>query len=162
MPVLLSDVLKEMSKAVQTANFILDQMSADMYISQGYRKDERTVRENGAGSLSDVDNDVLTPITYSINLPIATQADNQEKTVESKQVNIPITALFHHNTMQLEEVDVTIRFESEDIVEEGLMVNLKSENAPDENSVNKITLHYRKNPAPEGIARMDTYHCQNL
>lgn len=162
MSVLLSDVLKEMSKAVQTANFILDHMSADAYISQGYKKDNNMTQSNGPEYPSYANHGVLTPLTYSINLPISPQNNNQEQSVESKQLNIPITALFHHSTMQLEEVDVTIRFESEDIVEEGLMVNLKSENTSNENNVNKITLHYKKSSAPEGIARMDNYHCQNM
>lgn len=162
MSVLLSDVLKEMSKAVQNANFILDQMSADTYISQGYQKNENIVQESGTEFSSGANNGVLTPLTYSINLPVSPQDNNREQAVESKQLNIPVAALFHHSTMQLEEVDVTIRFESEDIVEEGLMVNLKSENTSDENNINKITLHYKKNPAPEGIARMDNYHCQNM
>lgn len=162
MSVLLSNVLKEMSKAVQNANFILDQMSADTYISQGYQKKENIVQENGIEFSADAKNGVLIPLTYTINLPVLPQDNDQEQAVESKQLNIPVTSLFHHGTMQLEEVDVTIRFESEDIVEEGLMVNLKSENTCDENNINKITLHYKKNPAPEGIARMDNYHCQNM
>ncbi len=153
----ISHVVDDIAKAVQNANFILDQMAAEMYLKQGYQKG--TVAE---------DEDMLIPIVHKIQLSdsgsnkIQMSVAGNENVI--RHVEVPVTALIHHGTMQLENVDVTLRFKADREADGALMVDLKPDKNSEDSSdiISEMKLHFQRAEPPEGMARIDMKHYQKL
>lgn len=153
----ISHVVDNIAKAVQNANFILDQMAAEMYLKQGYQKG--TVAE---------DEEVLIPIVHKIQLSDSGSNEMQMGVAGDENVirhiEVPVTALIHHSTMQLENVDVTLRFKADREADDTLMIDLK----PDKNNedlsdiISEMKLHFQRAEPAEGMARIDMKHYQKL
>lgn len=148
----LSKLMEDISRSVQNSNFLLEQMASEMYLQNGYQKnlvhgEKGTDFANGA-------KEVLVPVTYSIRL---------NAPGENKELKVPATALMHHSTMQLEQVDVTLRFSvSGETGDQGILVDVKSKLLENSDKISEMKLHYQRDSASEGIARVENRHYQNL
>lgn len=156
-PVSIKTVLADISAAVQNANFTLDSLSAEMYLEQGYEKKEN-VPDNSGETLSKD----LVPIVYSVDLSPEEPAQPLRAGQAAKKLQIPATSLLHHGTMQLDDVDVTLRFAMNSRTETDLMVDLKPEMSKGAENISEMKLHFRRSEAPEGMARVETLHYQKL
>ena len=152
MSIPLSKPMEDISRSVQNSNFLLEQMASEMYLQNGYQKnlvhgEKGTDFANGA-------KEVLVPVTYSIRL---------NAPGENKELKVPATALMHHSTMQLEQVDVTLRFSvSGETGDQGILVDVKSKLLENSDKISEMKLHYQRDSASEGIARVENRHYQNL
>lgn len=148
----LSKLMEDISRSVQNSNFLLEQMAAEMYLQSGYQK-TKAQGENGASSDENAE-EVLVPVTYSMRIPAAGK---------EKELKVPATALMHHSTMQLEQVDVSLRFSvSGHTEEQGILVDVKSKLLENSDKVSEMKLRYQRDSASEGVARVETHHYQNL
>lgn len=148
----LSKLMEDISRSVQNSNFLLEQMSAEMYLRTGYQK-QGAPAENG-GSSDKNEKDVLIPVTYSLRVATAGK---------EKELSVPATALMHHSTMQLEQVDVSLRFSvSGHTEDQGILVDVKSKLLENSEKISEMKLRYQRDSASEGIARVETHHYQNL
>lgn len=153
MSIPLSKLLEDISRSVQNSNFLLEQMSADMYLQSGYQKAGNTDGKSGVSS-SENDGDVLVPVTYSLRITTAGKA---------KELKVPATALMHHSTMQLEQVDVSLRFSvSGHTEEDGILVDVKPKPLENSERISEMKLSYHRDSASEGISRVETHHYQNI
>lgn len=148
----LSKLMEDISRSVQNSNFLLEQMASEMYLQNGYQKN-LVHGENGTDFANGA-KEVLVPVTYSIRL---------NAPGENKELKVPATALMHHSTMQLEQVDVTLRFSvSGETGDQGILVDVKSKLLENSDKISEMKLHYQRDSASEGIARVENRHYQNL
>lgn len=153
-PVSLKAVLADISAAVQNANFTLDSLSAEMYLEQGYEE-----RKNAPDDAVEKLSRDLVPIVYSVDL---SPEEPVQPVKAARKLNIPATSLLHHGTMQLDDVDVTLRFAMNSRTETDLMVDLKPEISKGAENISEMKLHFKRSEAPEGMARVETHHYQKL
>lgn len=148
----LSKLMEDISRSVQNSNFLLEQMASEMYLQNGYQKEP--VHQGDEPDSANGNTEVLIPVTYSIR--INTPGDQ-------KELKVPATALMHHSTMQLEQVDVSLRFSiSGETEDQGILVDVKSKLLENSDKISEMKLHYQRDSASEGIARVENRHCQNL
>lgn len=140
----LSKLIDHIGTAVQNANAMLEQRAVAAYLGQGYE-----------GGPSEEDGETeFEPVSYTINIP---------SSGGKKQLKVPVTALMHHSSLQLEQVDVKLRF----VVEEGeadeLIVSPKSSaDAKDSFSMSELSLQFKSVQLSEGTARINNHYIQNL
>lgn len=139
MTILLKELLEEISSAISSANYIMEETALEQYIAQGYKKNDAN---NGSG-------DCYTPLT----LNIALQDGSETR-------RIPISALVHNTTMRLEQVDMKLKFNMYE-QESGIMVSCMPAGAQD-NTLNEMTLQFRNTASPEGIAKITDNHMKKI
>ncbi|MBO5523021.1 MAG: DUF2589 domain-containing protein [Roseburia sp.] len=140
----LSKLIDQIGTAVQNANAMLEQRAVAAYLGQGY---EGVPSEEGGET-------EFEPVSYTINIP---------SSGGKKQLKVPVTALMHHSSLQLEQVDVKLRF----VVEEGeadeIIVSPKSSaDAKDSFSMSELSLQFKSVQLSEGTARINNHYIQNL
>ncbi len=148
MAIPLAKLMEDISRSVQNSNFLLEQMSAEMYLQTGYQK------TNISGKVGEEKGELLVPVTYSLRLSEAGQ---------EKDLKVPATALMHHSTMQLEQVDVSLRFTvTGHTDEQGVMVEVKPKVLENSEKISEMKLRYQRDSSSEGVSRLETHHYQNL
>lgn len=140
----LSKLIDNIGTAVQNANVMLEQRAVAAYLGQGYE---------GVTSEDDSETE-FEPVSYTINIPSANG---------KKQLKVPVTALMHHSSLQLEQVDIKLRF----VVEEGemdeIIVSPKfSAGTMDSFSMSELSLQFKSVQPSEGTARINNHYIQNL
>ena len=142
MAISLSGLIEQIGTAVQDANAMLEQRAAAAYLGQGY---ERITGNDGE--------EEFVPVSYTIQILSAGE----------RKLQVPVTALMHHNSLQLAQVDVKLRF----LPEEGENGELLISPQPmDENlsaySFSELSLQFGTTAPAEGTARIHNRHIQNL
>lgn len=79
--------------------------------------------------------------------------------LEPRMLELPVTALYHHQPMALDTVQIRLRFTPQ-AGEQGLELELES--VPEGDSASELTLTYQRQPVPEGMARVDTHSVKPL
>lgn len=144
MGVALSTLIENIGVSVQNANASIEQVAVAAYLGQGY---DRVKQEQG-------DLEEYVPVGYAIRIPTASG---------EKQINVPVTALMHHTSLKLEQVDVKLKFVVEESSDEEIMVSVKSSNDPkDSFSMSELSLQFKSAPPAEGMARVNNRHVQTL
>jgi hypothetical protein len=132
MSIPLSKLIKNIGTSVQTANQAIEYSAAKIYLGQGYTPT--------------ADKHELNPITYTLNMP---SSDG-----ESKQLNVPMTVLVHNTSLQLDSVEVKLKFAIEESGDE-IAVTVKPENDPKSAfSLSELTLQFKTSPPTEGASRL--------
>lgn len=76
---------------------------------------------------------------------------------------MPVTALMHHSSLQLEQVDVKLRFVIEEGEEDEIIVSPKSSaDTKDGFSMSELSLQFKSVQLSEGTARINNHYIQNL
>lgn len=140
MAILLSDLLEKIGVSIDNANVVMEQTALEQYVRMGYQK-AQTMENGGQESYE--------PLTFNIAFPMGKELHE-----------IPVSALLHNRTMRLEQVDIKLKYKLKERDGE-LYVDLKSENAEDEN-LDEMTLSFRNNSASEGIARITDHHLKEI
>lgn len=143
MGVALSDLIEQIGLSVQKANALMEQMAVAAYLGQGYENER-----NG-----DDGEEEFVPVRFAIRVPDAAG----EKTIQA-----PVTALMHHTSLKLEQVDVKLRFLIEESKEDAVMVSLKSPEDAAYSVLSELSLQFKSAPPAEGMARVDYHHVQAL
>ncbi|MGN0141189.1 MAG: DUF2589 domain-containing protein [Roseburia sp.] len=143
MAISLSNLIEQIGTAVQDANAMLEQRALVAYLGQGYER----VTENG-------DEEEFVPVSYTIQIPSAG---------EKRKLQVPITALMHHNSLQLVQVDVKLRFLPEEGENGELMISPQpmAENSS-AYSLSELSLQFGTTAPAEGTARIHNRQIQNL
>lgn len=69
----------------------------------------------------------------------------------------------HHSSLQLEQVDVKLRFVVEEGEEDEIIVSPKtSADTKDSYSMSELSLQFKSVPLSEGTARINNHYIQNL
>lgn len=139
MAILLNELLKEISSAISSANYIMEETALDQYMAQGYQK-EKT--DNGL-------EDCYSPLTFNIALQDGTETRR-----------IPIAALVHNTTMRLEQVDMKLKFNMYE-QDGGIMVSCMPAGAQD-TTLDEMTLQFKNTASPEGIAKITDNHIKKI
>lgn len=143
MGIALSDLIETMGRAVQNANTVVEQAAAAAYLGQGYE-----MRDSAEGSKEYI------PICYTIHIP---------SVPEEKQVQVPVTALLHHTSLRLEQVDIKLKFRVEDCREDDMIVSVvSSDNGVGSEVLSEMALQFKNEPPAEGMARVNQYQTQTL
>ncbi len=137
MSIPLSQLLASLSVAVQKANEAVDAFAAESYLEQGY--DPKSCADQNGGQNNGPM--ALTPRTVAIAVP------GEQET----SLNVPVTALMSHHTLQLDEVSMTLKIALREgdaaeplvVVDPGVKDN-----------VSEIELHFKSAPPAEGAARI--------
>lgn len=142
----LSKLMEDIGSAVQKANTAIEQYAAAAYLAQGYAESkERTDHTNET---------MYEPITYMLNIPTAGG---------KKKIQVPATALMHHSSLQLEQVDVKLRFALEQSEGEEVLVRVKDAGTAGEaDMVSELSMQFKTAPPAEGTARIENRHIQTL
>lgn len=140
----LSKLIDNIGTAVQNANAMLEQRTVAAYLGQGYE---------GVRSKENSETE-FEPVSYTINIP----SPNGKK-----QLKVPVTALMHHSSLQLEQVDVKLRFVIEEGKEDEIIVSPKSSaDTKDSFSMSELSLQFKSVQLSEGTARINNHYIQNL
>lgn len=145
----LSGLMEQIGIAVQNANAAIEQYASEIYLKQGYVEREKEDQEDG-----DEHAKAYEPITFLLDMP----TENSKR-----KMRVPVTALMHHSSLQLEQVDVKLRFALEE--REGEEVNVKvigTEQDNDSNAVSELSMQFRTALPPEGTARIENRHIQTM
>ena len=89
-------LMEQIGIAVQNANAAIEQYASEIYLKQGYVEREKDDQEDG-----DENAKAYEPITFLLDMP----TENSKR-----KMRVPVTALMHHSSLQLEQVDVKLRF----------------------------------------------------
>ncbi len=143
MGIALSSLIERIGVSVQHANAMIEQTAVAAYLGQGYE----VKKEDGKG-------EEYIPVSYALRIPTAEG---------EKQVNVPVTALMHHNSLKLEQVDIKLKFLIEEGDGEDLVVSVKPlEDVKDSFSMSELSLQFKSAPPAEGTARVNNRHVQTL
>lgn len=146
MEVTFQDLITSIGVSVQEAGRAIEDAAMELYF-QGYEK-------GGA------DQPVYTPIQRRIRLPLGTAS--------GKILEVPVTALYHHNVMELDNVTVKLRFSPCGVSQNGEKKDLLLDVRPSENGehpelpYSEISLSFQSSPAPEGMARVNEHSLKPL
>lgn len=143
MGISLSSLIEQIGISVQKANALIEQTSIAAYLEQGYEKSSKTGN----------DAETFVPVSYTINIPSSS---------EKKQIHVPVTALMHHTSLKLEQVDVNLKFMIEESKKEDIIVSLKPADISSETVASELSLQFKNTPPAEGMARIDQRHIQTL
>lgn len=143
MGIALSSLIEQIGISVQKANALIEQTSVAAYLEQGYEKS------------SNMEDDAVTfvPVSYTINIP---------SPEGKKQLHVPVTALMHHTSLKLEQVDVNLKFLIEEKQKEDIIVSLEPTNTFSAAVTSELSLQFKNTPPTEGMARIDQRHIQTL
>lgn len=146
MGIALSKLMEDIGNSVQNANAAIERYAAEVYLAQGYAK-MKADEQNMTGKTYE-------PITYKLNLTTAGG---------KKKIEVPVTALMQHSSLQLEQVNVKLRFSIEEGDGEEVRVRV---NAPGEEKdselISELSMQFRTAPPAEGVARIENRHIQTL
>lgn len=78
---------------------------------------------------------------------------------EPRILELPVAALYHHQPMALDTVQIRLRFMPQ-AGEQGLELEL--EPTPKGDTASELTLTYQRQASPEGMARVDTHAVKPL
>lgn len=146
MGIMLSKLMEAIGDAVQNANAAIEQHAATVYLAQGYAESKEST-EQSVGKSYD-------PITYMLNIPVAGG---------KKKMQVPATVLMHHSSLQLEQVDIKLRFILEQSEGEEVLVKVKDAGTTGEaDMVSKLAMQFKTAPPTEGTARIENRHIQTL
>lgn len=146
MEVMFQDLVTSIGVSVQKARRAIEDAAMELYF-QGYETD-------GA------DQPVYTPIQRRIRLPMGTAS--------GKILEVPVTALYHHNTMELDSVTVKLKFlpcgVSQDGEKEDLRLEIKSPESGEqpESPYSELSLSFQSACAPEGMSRVNEHSLKPL
>lgn len=144
MGVSLSALIGNIGVSVQKANAIIEQTAVAVYLEQGY-----DYNQNGENA-----QDEYVPIQYALHMQTASG---------KKKLQVPVTALMHHSSLKLEQVDVRLKFVVEENLEDDLIVSVKSSSDRMENlSMSELSMQFKNQVQAEGVARINNYHVQTL
>jgi hypothetical protein len=96
------------------------------------------------------------PVMYTIHMP---------GTEKEKHLRVPVTALIHNTSLQLEQVEIKLKFY---ITEEtgknngDMSISFSNKNSKDLQGLSEMTLHFNNAQTPEGVARVNNRHVQTL
>lgn len=140
----LSILIEKIGISVQNANAAIEQVAVAAYVGQGY---DRVTSGDGKS-------EEYVPVNCVVRIPTASG---------EKQMNVPVTALMHHTSLKLEQVDVKLKFILEEGGEDGVMVAVKSpEDMRDGFSMSELSLQFKSTPPAEGMARINNRYVQVL
>lgn len=139
----LSDLISQIGISVQNANAAIEQVALAAYLGQGY---DRAFNQ-------EMSQEEFTPISYTLHIPTP---------AGKKQINVPVTALMHHTSLKLEQVDVKLKFQIEKSEEDTIYVSVKPSVNPEESVMNELSLQFKSSPPAEGMARIDQHQVQVL
>lgn len=130
------DLLTAIGASVQQARQVIEDSAVELYF-QGYEKKEG-------------DPPVYAPIQRQIQLPGSGSSHS------GKIVGVPITTLYHHNAMSLDSVDVKLKFlPSERDGDLWIEVKPRQETETAEFPYSELSLSFKSQASPEGMARVD-------
>lgn len=142
----LSKLLEGIGNAVQNANLAIEQYAAAEYLKQGYAEMKDEQKTDG--------DRLYEPITYMLNISTASG---------KRKIQVPATVLMHHSSLQLEQVDVKLRFVMEGGDESEIEVKIKeAENREETGLVSELSMQFKTAPLSEGMARIENRHIQML
>lgn len=133
----LSQIISSVGTSVQKASHNLEKTAVELYFEGGYRRS---------------DNNVHIPLTEMISLPSNLNAGSEERVLE-----VPLTALYNHNTMTLSKVDVNMHvkpYEKNGDIFYGLGPN-NNMDAPEDKEYTELSLSFAISEPPEGMARLN-------
>jgi hypothetical protein len=142
MGIALSKLIDSIGIGVQKVCKVMDERAAELFL-HGYADVKGIPMFSGEGMGRGTD---LFPINYSLYL-----SDGDKKEL----VIVPVVSLLHNNSMQLESVEMTLRFVIEDRKDEEIYVSVKPE--PDTEKIeplSELKLKFKTTPPTEGETRM--------
>jgi hypothetical protein len=146
MSIPLSALIKIIGIAVQKANQAIEESAANIYLEQGYEINRESVNDSEAA--------ICTPISYTLHLPSSAGTP--------RKISVPVTALLHNTSLQLESVEVKLKFMIEE-AEDEIAVTVKPEgDAGSAFSYSELSLQFKNTPSAEGMARITQRHLQSL
>lgn len=146
MEVMFQDLITSIGVSVQEARRAIEDAAMELYF-QGYEKDS-------------ADQPVYTPIQRRIRLPLGTAS--------GKILEVPVTALYHHNVMELDSVTVKLKFlpcgVSQGNEKKDLLLDIKSPENEEEPELpySELSLSFQSASAPEGMARVNEHSLKPL
>lgn len=158
MGILLSTVIRNIGIAVQNANRMIEIAAKESYFAGGYVKRPKPDAET-AQPQTKYDRE-YSPVMYTIHLP-----EKEPGTDKKKQLQVPVTALIHNTSLQLEQVEIKLKFY---ITEEtgknngDMSISFSNKNSKDLQGLSEMTLHFNNAQTPEGVARVNNRHVQTL
>lgn len=137
MAVSLSELISSIGNSVQDARYALERSAVELYFQGGYQV---------------LEDQTYLPLVKTVRLPKAPYAGAEWKTLE-----VPITALYAHNTMALSKVDINLHLKPYD--DEGKLLYDVAPNHPDDETEHieyaDLSLSFSLNDPPEGMARLN-------
>lgn len=132
----LSQLISSIGESVQEARYALEERSVELYFGGGYKEDGER----------------LIPITKNISLPTVLNGKSG-----SRELNIPLTALFSHKTMSLNNVDVNMRLIPCGQGDEMLfrMTGSTEDGGDQSGQYVDLALSFSLDDTPEGMARLN-------
>ena len=133
----LSQIISSVGTSVQKASHTLERTAVELYFQSGYEQQS--------------DNKVRLALTETLSLP-----SNPGSDAERKMLEVPLTALYSHNTMTLSKVDVSMRvkpYEKSGEIFYSIGPNNPKDN-PEDNEYTELSLSFEMSEPPEGVARM--------
>lgn len=141
MEVKLEELLVSIGDSVQKARRALEDEAMELYF-RGYQRE---------------DGDTYVPIRRKISLPITGAPGTSSKLLE-----VPVTALYHHNSMALDTVDIRLNFIPVQ-EKEGLTLELQPQSQGEPGlSCSQLSLCFKREETPEGMARVNDHSVKIL
>ena len=138
MGVLLSKLIEDIGVAVQKANRAIEENAAAIYLRQAYKP-------KGGDTVDEMEH-AYVPVSYTLYIP-------GEGSFQ-KPINVPLTVLMHNTTLQLESVNVHLRFCIDEDNGEVVVSVKPHERADNSPQTSELSLQFKVSPPPEGEARV--------
>jgi hypothetical protein len=139
MGIALSKLIDSIGIGVQKANKAIESAAAELFLKNSY-EGMTEVPEHREGESTN-----LFPINYLLHLAAR----------EKGPVTVPSVSLLHNNSMQLESVEMTLRFVIEDRKDEEIYVSVKPEPDTEKTEpLSELKLKFKTTPPTEGETRM--------
>ncbi len=146
MEITFQDLITSIGVSVQEAGRAIESAAMELYF-QGYEKDS-------------ANQPVYTPIQRRIRLPLGTAS--------GKILEVPVTALYHHNVMELDNVTVKLKFlpcgVSQGTEKKDLLLDIMSPESEEQPELpySELSLSFQCACAPEGMARVNEHSLKPL
>ena len=141
-------LLSEISRSVANAGRIVEMAGLENYISTGYSVDFRDGGTKQEGEW--IGNSEISSVKPST-LPME---------VAGRSLDIPVTALMNNAPMNLDEVEMTVRFRFEE--ENGKLMAICAAADDSDGTLNEMKLKFKNSSAPEGIARISEGYVREI
>lgn len=158
----LADLITAINQAMLDAQTVVTRSSLDEYWN--YFRPANVLRQSGEDETNDLAADALAPVTRKVVIPYP------DDTGVMKTIDVPLVALVHHNTFNLDEVKLKMRVTtSVDRPGGQLKVSLqplhRTQNTEGKNDLpdasgkveepgQEIELVFKREAPPEGISRV--------
>lgn len=132
----LEKLVESIGVSIQKAQKAIESQTVDLYFQEYQAAEDQPDR--------------YAPVTRQIQLPTNNALNAKEKIVE-----VPLTALYNHNAIMLDSVDIQLKFVASEKDGE-LYLDVQSNHEPDETRTDysEMSLHFKKADSSEGIARL--------